>query len=66
MATQSISSSPAHQAKFAQQKLERIYARTYVYLRPYKGAVELAQEVLVWKKPVASALLYIAIHWMFV
>ncbi len=66
MATQSISSSPARQAIFAQEKLERIYLKTYGYLRPYKGAIELAQEVLVWKKPIASALLYIVIHWMFV
>ena len=66
MATQSISSSPARQAIFAQEKLEKIFAKTYRYLRPYKGAVELAEEVLVWKKPLASALVYIAIHWIFV
>lgn len=63
---QSISSSPVRQALFIQEKLESIYKKTHEFLGPYRKSIELFQDVLVWKKPVASIMMYIVIHWMFV
>lgn len=64
--TQSISSSPARQALFIQQKLEKIYKKTHELLAPYRRVIELFEDVLVWKKPIPSIVMYIVIHWIFV
>ena len=50
----------------AQEKLEGFYADTYRRLWRWRDAIMVGQEVLVWRKPLASAFLYVAIHWMFV
>jgi len=63
--TQSISSNPANQAVFAQQKLEKIYQSAHRWLTPYKAAIEFAQEVLLWKKKFAAALLFGIVHLLF-
>ncbi len=57
--------SPAEQAVFAQRKLEELYEKTYRRLWPHREAVRSAQEVLVWRRPVAATLLYLGIHWIF-
>lgn len=63
--TNAHSSVTVEQEAFAQRKLEELYRKTYEKLRPYRSWIELAQEVFVWRKPAASLVLYIAIHWMF-
>lgn len=48
-----------------QNKLEGIYKETYQFLAPRKDWVEEAENVLVWNKPLVSACLYLALHWVF-
>lgn len=50
----------------AQKRLEGFYADTYRRLWRWRDAIMVAQEVLVWRKPLASLFLYVAIHWIFV
>lgn len=50
---------------FAQRKLEDIYGKVHRQLSQWRGALEVVQEVLVWKRPVPAALLYLAVHWLF-
>ena len=62
-ATSSISRT--EQEIFAQRKLEDLFKNTYQRLYEYRNAVGFAQEALVWRRPVAAAVLYAAIHWVF-
>ena len=56
----------AEQAEYAQRKLKKLYKRTHVALYGLRGAMELLQETLLWHKPAASVMLYVAIHWLFI
>ena len=58
--------SRTEQEIFAQQKLEDLFKKTYRRLYEYRNAVGFVQEVLVWRRPFAAAVLYGAIHWVFV
>ena len=49
-----------------QKKLEGIYQKTCELLASRKEWMVEAQNVLVWNRPVASAALYISIHFVFV
>ena len=50
---------------FVQRRLEDAYRKTYARLNGYRNALEYIREVLVWRRPYASAVLYLAIHWVF-
>lgn len=50
---------------FAQRKLEELYGKTYRRLSEWQAALEVAQEVLVWRRPAPALALYLAVHWLF-
>ena len=50
---------------FAQRKLEENYGKVCVGLAKWRTAFDVGQEVLVWKRPVLAALLYIGVHAVF-
>lgn len=54
-----------NQLAFAQRKLEDNYSKVYRQLNQWRGALEIVQEVLVWKRPIPAAFLYLAVHWVF-
>ena len=54
------------QATFVQRKLKNLYEKTYKYLVRRKDCIETTEDVLVWRRPFMSTLLYIAVHWLFV
>ena len=54
-----------HQLAFAQRKLEENYGKVCEWLGPWRSAVQAVQEVLVWRRPVSAALLYLALHGLF-
>ena len=51
---------------FTQAKLERYYYNTYRLLYVARRWLGVLCDILVWNKPVASGLLYLAVHWLFV
>lgn len=51
---------------FTQEKLERFYKATFRLLYACRNWLSIVGDILVWNKPVASAILYIFIHWLFV
>lgn len=53
-------------ALYMQKKLERIYQNTCEFLAPWRERIKEAQNVLVWNKPMASAILYLLVHFAFV
>ena len=53
-------------ASFTQRKLEKFYLATYMFFLGSKDWLQVIQQILVWNKPLASAALYIAVHWLFV
>ena len=57
--------SPRRQALFAQRKLKEIYDKTCVRLDPYRDVVEIVQEVILWRKPTFTGLLYVFVHFVF-
>lgn len=52
-------------ARFTQEKLESYYEDTCRRLWPWRDTIDLVQEVLTWKKPLLSLVLYITVHWTF-
>ena len=64
MATSSATT--REEATLAQQRLERFYCTVHGYLFPMEGLVLLLQEALLWKRPLASGVLYFIIHLVFV
>ena len=50
---------------FAQRKLEDNYGKVFRRLERWRYAFEAGQEVLVWKRPVLAAALYLAVHGIF-
>ena len=51
--------------RFAQEELDKKYKEVYKKLYSWKDSIHLIQEVLTWKKPLFSLVLYIGIHWLF-
>lgn len=54
------------QAAFTQRKLEKFYTRMYKLLFGGRDWLQAVEDVLVWNKPMASAALYVVVHWLFV
>ena len=50
---------------FAQRKLEGNYGKVYCWLGGWRDAVQAGQEVLVWKRPIPAAVLYLVVHGLF-
>lgn len=53
------------QAIYMQNKLERMYKKTYQMLVSRKDWIKETGEVLVWNKPMVSVFLYLIVHWAF-
>jgi len=51
---------------YTQAKLEKYYYNTYSLLYGGRRWLGVLGDVLVWNKPVASGLLYVLVHWLFV
>ncbi|KAL5496277.1 hypothetical protein EMCRGX_G012523 [Ephydatia muelleri] len=51
---------------YVQQKLEAFYYKTYARLYPYRNALQILQEVLIWRRAYTTLLLYVTIHGLFV
>ena len=54
-----------NQFAFAQRKLEENYSKVYRALVKWQTVFDVGQEVLVWKRPVLAAVLYLAVHALF-
>lgn len=50
---------------FAQRKLEENYSKIYRVFVKWRTVFDVGQEVLVWKRPVLAAVLYLAVHALF-
>ena len=53
-------------ALYMQKKLEGVYKKTSEFLAPGRERIAAAQNVLVWNRPMASAVLYLLVHFAFV
>lgn len=66
MAARRVGTAPnQNELVFAQRKLEENYGKVYRRLEPWRDAIQTGKEVLVWKRPVLSVLLYAVTHWVF-
>ena len=54
------------QATYVQKKLEAFYYKTYARLYRYRNALQILQEVLIWRRASITLLLYVVIHGLFV
>ena len=60
-----MASEASEMLRFAQEELDKKYKEVYKKLYSWKDSIHLIQEVLTWKKPLFSLVLYIGIHWLF-
>ena len=51
--------------RFTQERLEHYYNKLKGKLSPWKDVVHFIQDVLTWKQPPFSLLLFVAVHWIF-
>ena len=56
---------PESDLAFTQRKLEGNYISLYERLDQWRSAIQAGQEVLVWRRPVHTAVLYLAVHTIF-
>ena len=60
-----MSLSPRQQAIFAQRKLLDIYNKTCLWFASYREVFLGLEEIVLWRKPVLTFILYLSVHFLF-